>query len=127
MVLDEECARQAVRMFLPEDEPKADTNSHPNKIIRWMNLSNTTRVSTEWVLLKLKRVPTVSKTVIVITKKIAPKAVDRNRIKRIISEALRDRIGKIEGELVLIVKKNIAHFKKQEASLIIGELLKKLK
>lgn len=52
------------------------------------------------------------KAAIVISKKVAPRAVDRNRIKRIISEALRGQ--KLKGELIIFVKKNISNFKKQE-------------
>ncbi|MBI2327126.1 ribonuclease P protein component [Candidatus Curtissbacteria bacterium] len=53
---------------------------------------------------------TNAKAAIVITKKVAPKAVDRNRIKRIIKEALRS--AKIQkGQLQIIVKRNIASLK----------------
>ena len=73
-----------------------------------------------------RKEPKIFKTAIIITKKVAPRAVDRNRIRRIISEALREKIGKTEDELVVIVKKNIAHFKKQEVSTIIERLINKL-
>ena len=86
----------------------------------------TNRVSGDEIVLIFKKGPKIFKTAVIITKKIAPKAVDRNRIKRIISEALRERINQKEGGLTLIVKKNIAHFKKQEVSTIIERLISKL-
>lgn len=48
---------------------------------------------------------------IVVSKKVAKRAVDRNRIKRIIKEALR---GKTNEGLKIIVRNNIANLKTQE-------------
>ncbi|MBI2598869.1 ribonuclease P protein component [Candidatus Curtissbacteria bacterium] len=47
---------------------------------------------------------------IVVSKKVAKLAVDRNRIKRLFKEALRS-LGLGSAGLVIIVKKNIAEYK----------------
>lgn len=62
---------------------------------------------------------------IVISKKVAQKAVDRNRIKRIFRAAVR----KIQPahELVIIVKKNIKELKAQQVEKILIEKIKKVK
>jgi len=62
------------------------------------------------------------KAAITVSKKVAPKAVDRNKIKRRIAEALREQ--KITGELIVIVNKNIAHLKTRD---IQGKLLQLIK
>lgn len=72
--------------------------------------------------LLLKR-STNARATITITKKVAPKAVDRNRIKRIIKEALRS--AKIEkGQLQIIVKRNIANLKSYQVQEKIEKFLK---
>ncbi len=50
-----------------------------------------------------------SRFAIIISKKIAKKAVDRNRVKRQISEIIRQRLAKIKTgfDLVIIVKKDV--------------------
>ena len=48
---------------------------------------------------------------IVVSKKTAQKAVLRNRIKRIVSESLKDEIDRIGGKLLIIVKKDISGLK----------------
>ena len=48
---------------------------------------------------------------IVVNKRTAKKAVLRNRIKRIVAEALKDEIEKIGGKLLIIVKKDISGLK----------------
>ena len=48
---------------------------------------------------------------IVVSQRIAKKAVARNRIKRIVAEALKDEIEKIGGKLLIIVKKDISGLK----------------
>lgn len=55
------------------------------------------------------------KITIVVSKKIAARAVDRNRIKRIIKEALK-KTGNLDAVLTIIVKKNIAGFKSYEVA-----------
>ncbi len=70
--------------------------------------------------------PDVFKAAVVVSKKVAPKAVDRNRIKRLISEALRGQ-AIFKGELLVIVKKNIAPLKKDEVKDRLFKLFNKLK
>lgn len=55
---------------------------------------------------------------VVVSKSTAKKAVDRNRIRRIILEALK--LSGLSGEYIFIVKKNLADYKRQD----IDELLK---
>jgi len=85
------------------------------------------RISGNEIVLIFRKNPGIFKVAVVVGKKVVPRAVDRNRIKRITTEALADWVGRIEGELVVIVQKNIAHFKKQEVGTIIERLIKKLK
>ena len=62
---------------------------------------------------------------VVISKKVAKRAVDRNRIKRIVKEALRGyHIGK--EKLTIVVKKNIADLKMPEVKVKLKKLLKNL-
>lgn len=46
---------------------------------------------------------------IVISKKIAPKAVDRNRVRRIFKEAIRHLFGR--GQFTVLVRKNLKDLK----------------
>ncbi len=62
------------------------------------------------------------KAAVIVTKQVAKKAVDRNRIRRIITEALRDM--DIKGELVIKVKKNIAGQKTNQVKEKLLALLK---
>jgi len=64
------------------------------------------------------------KAAVVVSKKVAPKAVDRNRIKRIVTEVLRDK--KIEAHLVFIANTNFASFKKSEIEATVANLLKRI-
>ena len=64
---------------------------------------------------------------IVITKKVAPRAVDRNRIKRLIRESAREVEGKLDGNIVMVVKKNFAGYKKEQVVSKINEIIAKLK
>lgn len=73
----------------------------------------------------LKKRADFFKLTIVVTKKIAPKAVDRNRIKRIFRETFRAQEG-IKGEYVVYVKENIAAQKAQDIIGKLGKILKKL-
>ena len=59
---------------------------------------------------------------IIVTKKVAPRAVDRNRIKRLIKEALQHLNSK--NGLKIIVRRNIAGLKEQEVQSKIAQLLK---
>ena len=62
---------------------------------------------------------------IAVGKRIARKAVSRNRIKRIVAESLRDESDKIGGELLIVVKKDISGLKTgQVKEKLIGMLQK---
>ncbi len=62
---------------------------------------------------------------ITIPKKVAKKAVERNRIKRIVREALKDLKLQQVG-LRIIVKNNIAGLKKDQVKKIISQILPKI-
>ena len=64
---------------------------------------------------------------IVITKKVAPRAVDRNRIKRLIRESVREVEDKLDGDIVVVVKKNFAGYKKEQVASKINEIVAKIK
>ena len=70
----------------------------------------------------------ILKATTIVSKKVAKKAVDRNRIKRLISESIRQNLEKInfEGSLVFIVKKNIAGLKKNQIEDKILKLITKI-
>ena len=59
---------------------------------------------------------------VVVSKKITKKAVQRNRIRRIVKEALRS-IGFEESKLVIIVKKNIANLKTNQVKKELADLI----
>lgn len=63
-------------------------------------------------VVKFPKTPTRSETIIV-SKAVAKRAVDRNRIKRITKEAL-GKLGNHQAGLVLIVKNNVASLKSQD-------------
>ena len=63
-------------------------------------------------VLKFKRTPNHRPTIIV-SKAVAKRAVDRNRIRRITKEALR-KIKNTDSRLVIIIKNNIADLKPQQ-------------
>lgn len=73
-----------------------------------------------------RRLPQVFKAAIIISKKTARLAVDRNRIKRLISEALRNQ-QIFEGELVIKVKENLKGLKMPEVKQKIETQLKKIR
>ena len=79
----------------------------------------------DFVLVYQKNEP-VFKATCVITKKIAPKAVDRNRIKRLIWQALASQTER-NLKAVVIVKKNIASLKAEVVGREIEKLFKKIK
>ncbi len=82
-------------------------------------------VSNDLVLI-FERNPGIFKLTIVVTKKIAPRAVDRNRIKRVLKEAFR-RFAHPEGEVKLIVKSNISELKLDDVFKKLEPLLAKIK
>ena len=60
--------------------------------------------------------------VVVVSKKITKKATERNRIRRIIKEALRS-VGFKDKSVAIIVKKNIANLKMHEIKNVLGDLI----
>ena len=60
--------------------------------------------------------------IVAVAKKVAPKAVDRNRIKRLIKEAMRE--VNLEGTLKIIVKTNISDAKMAQVKVELMALLK---
>ena len=48
---------------------------------------------------------------VVISKRIAKKAVLRNRIKRTVNEAIREELGQLGGQVLIIVKRDISGLK----------------
>lgn len=62
---------------------------------------------------------------VVVTKKVANTAVDRNRIRRLITEAVQDL--KLEGEYLFKVKKNIANQKRDNVYILLQKLMSKIK
>ncbi len=60
-----------------------------------------------------------------VSKKVAPKAVDRNRSRRLILEALRDQ-DIFEGELAIFAKKNLANQKTEEVKEKLLKLIGKI-
>lgn len=63
---------------------------------------------------------------IAVSKRIAKKAVLRNRIKRIVAEALKDEIGKTGGKMLIIVKKDISGLKTGQVKGKVLGMLQKL-
>ena len=63
-----------------------------------------------------RKKPQVFKAGVIVTKKVAPRAVDRNRIRRLVYEVLKDQLAKVEGEVMIIVKENIAKLKKDQVA-----------
>ncbi len=69
----------------------------------------------------------ILKAAIVVSKKTAQKAVDRNRIRRLATEAIRTNLQKIhfQGEIIVIITKNMAHLtKNQVESKLVGAINK---
>ena len=62
---------------------------------------------------------------VIVSKKISKRAVDRNKIKRLIMEALRINLDKIEGgsEILFLVRKNILGKKYDEVEKEIKKVL----
>lgn len=66
------------------------------------------------------------KAAIIVSKKVVPKAHERNRIKRVITEALRTQL-EIKGEVIIIVKENIAKLKTDQVAEILKIYLGKIR
>ncbi|OGD93897.1 ribonuclease P protein component [Candidatus Curtissbacteria bacterium RIFCSPHIGHO2_01_FULL_41_44] len=60
---------------------------------------------------------------VVISKKTVKKATDRNRIKRIIRQAL-DSLNLKDGQITVIIKKNIANLKMEQVKQKLEDYLK---
>lgn len=88
--------------------------------------SRKSKVSGENFLLTFRPKGKVFQAAVVVTKKVAPRAVDRNRIKRLVFESLR-KLDMIEGELVVVVKKNLAKLKTQEIQLKLKREISRLR
>lgn len=74
--------------------------------------------------LVLKPVTDVSKVTVAVSKKVARRAVDRNRIKRIIKEAARA-LAVNDNSMTFIIKKNIAGLKAYQFAEKLKNLLSK--
>lgn len=61
------------------------------------------------------------KAAIIVSKKVVPLAVDRNRIKRLLSESIRKQ-GIVQGDLLIVVRKNISKLGQKS----VGEKLERL-
>lgn len=73
------------------------------------------------LIVKPQKKEAKQKLTVVVSKKVAKKAVDRNRIRRIIKEAVRQ-LNYRKG-LVIIVKNNIADLKTQEITRKLTQLI----
>ncbi len=83
------------------------------------------RIESGSFVLKFKSTQGPFKAAIVVSKKVAKKAVDRNRIKRTISEAIQKTIVP-NLDLVIIVKENIKSKKSPEIKSELEIALKKI-
>lgn len=82
-------------------------------------------ISKDLVLIFEKN-PGTFKLTIIVTKKIAPRAVDRNRIKRLLKEAFK-KLASPEGQIKLIVKSNMSGLKLEDVYKKIVPLMANLK
>jgi ribonuclease P protein component len=83
-------------------------------------------VSSHFTLLFNKREEKRLSAAIIVSKKVAPRAVDRNRIKRMVAESLKDKL-ETGAEMIIIVNQNTANFKSNEITEKINLLLSKIK
>ena len=83
------------------------------------------KIESDEIQLIISKKSATFKTATVVSKKVAPKAVDRNRIKRLVAESLRDQNRNVQ--IIVIVKKNIAHLKKNQVKAKLTGMLQKLK
>lgn len=102
---------------MPKNEPGLHSSS-----TKTQKEKNRRFQSSEFVIITRQLLGTAKITVSV-SKKVAQKAVDRNRIKRIIKESTRLENG-INQSLTFLVKKNIAGLKSYQVSKIIKDTLK---
>lgn len=83
------------------------------------------KVGSEDFLIIASKKPDSFKLGISISKKVVKKAVDRNRIKRLIAEALRGQ-NIFRGELAIFVKSNLSNLKMDELKGKLFELIRKI-
>lgn len=84
------------------------------------------KIKSEDFNLIFKKAESNFKTKIVISRKVASKAVDRNRIKRLFREVLRTYKGE-NNKLVIIVKRNLSSLKRQDIQSKMEEMFAKIK
>jgi len=123
MVLEEEWELQMVGQFWSAEEPKVDKDSHP---VRWFLMpsadTNTSFASSDFTIRARRQDIKSHGQVVVVSKKIAKKATERNRIRRIIKEALRS-VGFKDKSVAIIVKKNIANLKMDQIKNVLRDLI----
>lgn len=83
-------------------------------------------VGSQFTLLFNKKKEKELKAAIIVSKKVAPRAVDRNRIKRMVSQSLGDKL-KTAAEIIIVVKTNVADLKNNEITDKINQLFSKIK
>jgi ribonuclease P protein component len=94
------------------------------KIKRRNTLRFTRKIIDSEFIVRLKGVSGPFKAAIVVSKKTAPKAVDRNRIKRLVATALKEL--KIDNlEMVITVRENIAGQKMNDVKKSLESFFKK--
>lgn len=86
----------------------------------------TKKVFSRYFVLEFQKEPNVFKVAALVTKKVAPKAVDRNRIRRTVTEAVKNNKD-LEGNLKIVVLKNTSDLKTRQVQELLKELLVKLK
>lgn len=84
------------------------------------------KVSDKNLVLVYRENPGKFKAAAIVSKKVAKLAVDRNRIKRIIIEAIGE-ISMLEGEYIVIAKNNIKEEKSTNIKTQLENLIKKIK
>ncbi|MCR4324699.1 MAG: ribonuclease P protein component [Candidatus Curtissbacteria bacterium] len=87
-----------------------------------LNSSVTKRANNDFTIV-LHKNQEVFKAAVVVSKKTAKKAVDRNRIRRITTEAIKE-LGLKNCELTVIVKNNISEQKTEKVKEALKDLLK---
>ncbi|HSX18717.1 MAG TPA: ribonuclease P protein component [Candidatus Saccharimonadales bacterium] len=83
------------------------------------------KITSSDFILKYQKVEGETKAAITVSKKVAKKAVDRNRIKRVLSEVINS-TGLKNLHFLIIVKNNIATLKTQEVEEKLTKLLKRI-
>ena len=86
----------------------------------------TKKVFSRYFVFEFQKEPNIFKVAALVTKKVAPKATDRNRIKRTVTEAVKNNKD-LEGNLKIVVLKNISDLKTSQIQELLGQLLIKLK